>query len=242
MSWPETGSGQGDTATVLLRCGAVGPPLFAVAFLVQGALRPNYSSLRHPVSSLALGDFGWVQSVNFIVAGVLLFAFAVGLRPALRRYGGGIAAPLLVGAVAIGLVGAGVFAADPVSGYPPGTPNALAYTTRGVLHDVFSIPVFTALPAACGVLGYRFTRTGHGWLAVYSVGTAVLLLTGFALASMGFSQHAALMPVGGVIQRITLVIGLAWLTTLALWLLASKTSAHSRGAVGTSDTPPSTSM
>ena len=230
MRRPATGSGQGDTAKVLLCCGAAGPPLFAVAFLAQGAIRPNYSPLRHPVSSLALGDFGWVQSVNFIVTGALLLAFAVGLRPALRRYGGEIAAPLLVGAVALGLVGAGVFTTDPVSGYPPGTPNTLAYTTRGALHDVFSVAVFTALPAACGLVGYRFARAGHRWWAAYSVGTAVILLTGFLLASVGFAQHTTLMPIGGLNQR-TLVVGLAWLTTLALWLLRASQRSHTAAHV-----------
>lgn len=208
-------------ATVLLGGGAVGPPLFVVVFLVQGATRPGYSALRHPVSSLALGDLGWVQSVSFVVAGALLLAFAAGLRPALRRYGGGIAAPLFVGVVAVGLVGAGVFTTDPVSGYPPGTPDPLTYTAEGALHDAFSVLVFTALPAAAGVVGYRLARAGHRGWAAFGVGAAVTVLTGFVLSGLGFAQQPALTPVAGLIQRVTLVVGLGWLCTLALWLLVT---------------------
>ena len=67
-----------------LACGVIAGPLFVVAFLFEGATRANYDPLRHPVSSLALGDYGWVQSANFIFAGLLRLAFSVGLRRALR--------------------------------------------------------------------------------------------------------------------------------------------------------------
>jgi hypothetical protein len=52
-------------------------------------------------------------------------------------------------AVGIGLVGAGFVDPDPLSGYPPGTPpTALNPSLHRILHDLFSTPVFTALPAA----------------------------------------------------------------------------------------------
>ncbi|MFI0470392.1 DUF998 domain-containing protein [Saccharopolyspora sp. 5N102] len=201
---------------VLLGCGAVGAVLFVVLFLVEGAFRADYSPLRHPVSSLSLGETGWMQAVNFIVTGLLVLAFAAGLRPALRRLGGGRWAPVLIGLVGVGLIGAGFFAADPISGYPPGTPPVTAVrTTRGVLHDLFSTPVFTALPAACCVVGYRLARTGHRAWAAYSIGTAVVFLIGFALAGAGFAQNPVLMPVGGLLQRLTLVVGFGWLAALA---------------------------
>ena len=66
----------------LLACGVIGGPLFVATFLVEGATRADYDPLRHPVSSLALGDLGWTQDANFIVAGLLTLAFAAGLRRA----------------------------------------------------------------------------------------------------------------------------------------------------------------
>ncbi|MEU7914775.1 DUF998 domain-containing protein [Microbispora bryophytorum] len=60
----------------LLACGLVVGPLFTVAYLAEGATRAYYRPLRHPVSSLALGDRGWTQTANFFVAGLLSLAFA----------------------------------------------------------------------------------------------------------------------------------------------------------------------
>jgi hypothetical protein len=68
----------------LLACGAIAGLLFVLVFLLEGATRANYDPLRHPVSSLALGDYGSVQSANFVVAGLLTLAFSVGLRRVFR--------------------------------------------------------------------------------------------------------------------------------------------------------------
>ncbi|MFI5711847.1 DUF998 domain-containing protein [Kribbella sp. NPDC051620] len=71
----------------LLYCGLLAGPLFVLTFLLEGAFKGDgYSQLRHPVSSLALGNNGWIQTANFLVAGALAVAFAIGLwRAADRR-------------------------------------------------------------------------------------------------------------------------------------------------------------
>ncbi|MGV9879620.1 DUF998 domain-containing protein [Streptomyces sp. NPDC003006] len=71
----------------LLICGVVSGPLFTLVHLAEGSMRAHYNALRHPVSSLALGDYGWVWTLNFIVVGLLALAFVVGLRRALRPSG-----------------------------------------------------------------------------------------------------------------------------------------------------------
>ncbi|MFI5711848.1 DUF998 domain-containing protein [Kribbella sp. NPDC051620] len=47
---------------------------------------------------------------------------------------------VLVGVWGAGLLGAGLFNTDPVSGFPLGTPATVDYTTSGALHDAFSLP------------------------------------------------------------------------------------------------------
>src|SRR4051812_1751896 len=56
----------------LLTCGVVGPPLFVIAFLVEGALRSEYSPSSQTVSELATGSQGWQQIANFLLFAVLL--------------------------------------------------------------------------------------------------------------------------------------------------------------------------
>ena len=97
----------------LLACGAIAGPLFVLVFLLEGATRTNYDPLRHPVSSLALGDYGWVQSANFLVAGLLTLALSVGLRRVFRPPEGSTWGPLLVGVSAVGLLGAGLSSQTP---------------------------------------------------------------------------------------------------------------------------------
>ncbi|UNO44312.1 DUF998 domain-containing protein [Streptomyces sp. MST-110588] len=187
-------------------------PLFTIAYLVEGAGRVGYRPLRHPVSSLALGRAGWAQTLNFLFAGLLSLIFAVGLwRDGPSRWGA-----LLIGAWAVGLLGAGVFRTDPVSGYPVGTPDQLQHPTRvGALHDLFSLIGFLALAVACFVFALS---TSLGW-ALYSIASGVLFATTMALASAAFSQHQRWVDLGGLIQRVSLMIGWTWQTLLAVRLL-----------------------
>jgi hypothetical membrane protein len=208
----------------LLAGGVAGPLLFVVVFLVEGVLRADYNPVRQPVSSLSIGPSGWVQVANFVVTGLLLLAFAVGLRPVVRRLGGGIWAPLLLALVGLGLIGAGIFVTDPLGGYPPGTPLAPENpTTSGTLHDLFSTPVFTCLPAAAFVLAYRFGKRGQrAWSAgSAAVGVAVVAL--FVLTSIGFSQQPGLASVAGLLQRLTLIVGFGWIAALAIRSFRSAT-------------------
>ncbi|TDD18203.1 DUF998 domain-containing protein [Kribbella turkmenica] len=204
-------AGRSVTTGRLLSCGLVAGPLFVVTFLLQGASKGSgYDWTRHPVSSLALGDHGWLQTANFIVTGLLTVAFAVGLWRAGSRAGA-----VLIGVWGVGLVGAGMFVTDPVSGFPIGTPDALEYITVGALHDAFSVPAFVALAAAQVGLS-----RGRGWKwLTYSLLNATAFVVCFPLASTGFSQNASLVDVAGLFQLLAVIIGLTWTVLLAVRVL-----------------------
>lgn len=195
----------------LLCAGIAGPIVFVTSFMIQGAIRPGYDPLRHPVSALSLGPGGWVQMVTFWVTGLLVLTFAV----ALRRAGLGRAVPILIAVVGAGLFGAGFFACDPISGYPIGSPIPAPRTAHGIAHDLFSTPVFTVLPAAMIVMARRFRRADDRTWARLSAAAAPLFFACFVLAAIGFNQNPALMPYGGLWQRLALVIGLGWLALLS---------------------------
>jgi hypothetical protein len=200
----------------LLRCGVVAAPAFVTAFLLEGAVRDGYRPLRHPVSSLGLGSRGWIQAANFTVAGTLFLAGAAGLVRAGDPAVGRRAVPALIGAAGAGLIGAAVFPTDPVSGYPPGTPDALTEPTRtGTAHNLAAVPVFCGLPAAALACGWRSWRADQRRFGLYSVGTAVTTLAAIALAGAGFSQSPRLVNLGGLFQRVSIITGFAWVTALS---------------------------
>jgi hypothetical membrane protein len=211
-----------STTRLLLWCGAVAGPLFIAMFLLEGATAAHYNPLRHPVSSLALAPAGWLQVANFLIAGTLYLAFAAGLWRTRRTAVGTRVGVILIAAAGVGLLGSGLFITDPVSGYPPGTPDAPGdYTTTGALHDLCAIPIFLGIPAAQIAFGSMFVRRrNYGW-ALYSIGSAVAMLVALVSTNMAFNQVAALVHVGGLLQRITISIGFAWLTALASRTLAA---------------------
>lgn len=196
---------------ILFACGVIAGPLFVASFLVHGVLKPGYDPLRHPVSSLALGPAGWVQTVTFVLCGLLVVAFAVGLatRPGITRKAGAV----LLSIWGVGLVGAGVYVTDPVSGYPAGTPALAAEPSpTGLRHDLFSVAAFLALAAACLVLA---GGAGRRW-ALFSVASGAVVLVAFLICGAGFGQNPTLVDVAGLSQRISLIAGWFWIHALAL--------------------------
>ncbi|MEU4722962.1 DUF998 domain-containing protein [Nonomuraea dietziae] len=208
-------------AAPLLVCGAIAGPLFVGVFLITGATRAGYDPLRHPVSSLALGDLGWTQVVTFVVTGALTVAFAFGIRRALRPLGGSTWGPVLVGIWGAGLIGAGVFVTEPISGYPPGTPDRLTQygSAHAALHDGVSVLAFVALVAACFVFARRFAGWGSPLWAAYSAMTGIVFTGAFVLSSMGFEQTEGLVNLAGLFQRVSITAAWCWLSLLALHLL-----------------------
>jgi hypothetical protein len=201
----------------LLRCGVWAGPAFTATFLAEGAVRDGYRPLRHPVSSLALGSRGWIQTANFTVTGALCLAGAAGLRLAADRLAGSRTGPVLVAAAGAGLIGAAAFRTDPIGGYPPGTPELPAAVSRtGTAHNLAAIPVFLGLAAAAASYGWRSWRAGEPpGFAVYCAATAVTMPVTVVLAGAGFGQPSRLGRYGGLFQRVSIIAGFAWLTAVS---------------------------
>jgi hypothetical membrane protein len=206
------------TTRLLLAGGAIGPLLFIVVFLIEGATRPHYSVWQDAVSALSLGQDGWMQITNFIVCGALVFGFAIGLRRVLRTGRGSTWGPILLGIVGLAMIGAGIFVTDPGLGYPYEA-STITLTVHGTIHSLISLCAFIALPAACFVLARRDAAdpAARGW-AWYSVATGLLVVVLFVLTAV----VTALNGPGGLIQRIFLIVGWSWIAVQAIRLLRMK--------------------
>ena len=156
-----------------------------------------------------------MQPINFIVTGILMFLFALGLSSP-EPYGRSTWAPLLIGAYAVGLVGAGIFVGDPIPETPRELRGNAKPNVRGALHLAFSLVVSIALAAACFVLGARFMASVATAWALYSIVSGAVVVIGFSLTGM---REPA--PVAGLVQRLTITVGWGWLSVLAIYLLAA---------------------
>lgn len=214
-----------------LICGVIACPLFIVLVLIEGAIRPNYNSLLYPLSSLAIGDTGWTQILNFIFTGILIVIFSFGLKQVCKSDKGNFGGPMLVRMVGVGLIGAGIFVTDPIFGYPTDKPLVLRqFTFHGHLHDGFSMLVFICLPWACFVFRKYFIANHKKKWANYSAFTGFTFIGTFVLASMGFKQLSGFVNYAGLFQRICIAIGWTWMTLLSLHLLKIKLDTDSTEA------------
>lgn len=185
---------------------AVAAITFIVVFLCDGWTRPGYNPVRHPVSALALGARGWIQTSNFLVCGVAIAAGGVAVA--------GITWPLGAAITVFGLalVASGVFPMDAMRAYPPGTPDTTPATLsrRHRWHDRAGAVAFTCIPVMPAIAAFS---TAFGWeVRGYSAVTAVaavVLVGRFGSAWEEDDDRT------GVWQRAALITALVWLAIIS---------------------------
>lgn len=201
----------------LLSCGAAAGPLFVIAVLAQALTRPGFSLTRDAASLLDDGPWGWVQSANFIVTGLLFAAAAAGLRRAMPEGRGSRWAPRLAFITGAGLIGGGIFHPDPSGGYPPATPPGASAVSswHGMLHQVCGSAAFLALIVFCVILARRYRGAGQRRMAACSALAGVLCAAGVVTGGM---------PHGTLTLFIGVSIALLWAAFAAARLITARTS------------------
>lgn len=202
--------------SVLAAAGLFAPIVFTVGFVVQGFLRTDlrlgYNPIAQEISDLTAGPDGWVQQVNFVVFGLLLIAFAVGLRRGVRK-----ASPWMVGPALVAWNGVELM----VAGFFPRSEDATGhiYDPLGV-HMINGMLFFLSIGVVLIVLSLRFARDER-WrdLATYTRVSGITL--GVLVVLNGFFAEApsdSLHPWLGLFQRAILAVWFLCLVMLALRL------------------------
>lgn len=144
-----------------LTCGILAGPVLLGVGLAQVFTRDGFDLDRHALSQLALGPWGFVQVVNFLVTGVLVIAAARGLRGVPGSGRAAVWGLRLLVCFGAGMLIAGVFVADPGYGFPAGTPDGPGQISwHGALHGVGFVVAMASWTAAMIVLARAFA--GHG--------------------------------------------------------------------------------
>jgi hypothetical membrane protein len=195
----------------LAAAGIAGPIIFVLIVIVQSLLHPDYSQVKLPISALAAWPGGWLQSVNFVIFGLLMISFAIGLHLGVRPSRAGVIGPALLVLSGVGLMIAGFFPWRDANGD-------------------FVVPAGHLLGALLSFLG-----AGSGLIAVsrrmaadprWRVVATYALASGVAIVILFVATFALVMPPGaplhssgGLVQRVTLLVWFPCTVVLALRLL-----------------------
>jgi hypothetical membrane protein len=190
--------------------GMAGPILFGAILVVLTVVQYDFmvemgwQPLGDPAgawpSGLALGPYGWIQVLNFVVSGLLLMLLAVGLHAGADRRGARLGPVLLlIAGAAMALMG---FKTDPIFGEGP-------RTLHGWIHDLaFALFVLTLLPS------FFFLWRSFGKDAPWRNHARYTLTTGVIAA--------LLISLPSVAYYLFVVVVLAWMevTAIRLWRLS----------------------
>lgn len=147
--------------------GVVAGPLFVTVIVVQAINHSGFDLAKHPLSLLALGSRGWIQTANFIVCGSALVVAALAERRTTNRLTRWTRRMLVAYGSAV--ITAGVLQADPWHGYPVGV--AEITTWHGALHNIAAATAGMALVVATITTAHSARRLGNATWARVSMGT-----------------------------------------------------------------------
>jgi uncharacterized membrane protein len=195
-------------------CGILGPALFVIVFTLEGRLRAGYDPRSMFISALSLGPRGWIQIANFILLGLLLFAFTRGLAAefkGVKTARGGI--------VLLTIVACLYFISGPFVMDPTGTPTAQS-SVHGLIHGIAGGIVFLLM----AIIPFTFLRTFktiekwrsfRPWTLSFGIVLAVACLF-FTITSKSPTLQMSTASWSGWIQRAALIPFMVWVFLFAL--------------------------
>ncbi len=200
---------------VLLACGVASAPLFYVLAIIQIPIRTGFDIRHNMISSLSLGDLGWVQIANFMLTGLLALLCAIGMRRLPLSGRGGTWGPVFIGLYGIGMILAGIFHPDPSLGFPPGAPAGMpaAMSPQAVVHTFAFFTAFLSLIVACFVFIRRFASLGNRGWAIYCAATGVVAPLLIILGSSNPSWVGLIIAFAGL-------VAFGWVSMVAFKLLS----------------------
>lgn len=183
-------AGKSTTRALLIAGIAIGP-WFIVVSLLQAMTRPGFDLTKHEVSLLLVGAAGWVQTITFVVTGVLALAFAVGVRRQLHPEKAGTWGPILMAVFGILFIVTGLNHPDPQLGFPAGSPTGVPQiqSTPSNIHSIAFSALALCIVAFCFVFVRKFAADhARSWTISIAASAALII----AFVAFG----GALMPTG----------------------------------------------
>ncbi len=211
-SWQERLQGGRALSTPISGGGLRRPDVLALVALVGSAcfvasalllpLLSEYTLVENYISELAIGRFGFVQTIAFLAFGLGSLALATGIRETTRGSWGS-----LVGSALVGLFGVGVI----LDAFFPIDRGGMPQTTAGTIHLIAALSAFLCAILAMFVLTRTFKRDAR-WRSYWP---ASLVLAFVALVTFFLPSEGAW---AGIFQRIFVGVIISWMVLAAVRL------------------------
>jgi hypothetical membrane protein len=197
--------------------GLIGPVLFTLTWVVQELFRVDeYSPIREPISALAAGPNGWIQSLNFALFGMLTMVFSVGLYTVVRSSRPGAVGSVLFLVSGLGLLMAAAF---------PLREDAAGVTYDPGGHFIAGMTFFTSSALALVVISVALGQREELRRMAMPVRVAgiLMLLSNPVMGILVIPADAPLHDWAGLAQRV-IVLGLLFPARMALAYRLLRTS------------------
>ena len=197
----------------LLGYGVLAGPFYLTVGLIQAFVREGFDFARHPLSLLANGPGGWVQTANFALTGLMVVAAAVGFKRVLGPRS--FATSAFLGFFGVCLIVAAVFPADPMDGFPVGTPVGPpeSISNTGQIHFLAGFLGFDSLTLSCLFAARAMSRRKAQLMARLSIFSGLAVVLGFFGGFLILGLSTATLGIWFAV-----VVGWTWLAILSLHL------------------------
>ncbi len=184
----------------------VGIILYVILDVIAQMLPPHYNPISQAESGLAVGPYGLIMTINFVLRGLIALALLWALTLSLPK---GMLSRTGLVLVEIWGVEALLLALFPTDG--PGSKP----TIHGLIHLVVALLAFIGGAVGELVLSRNFTKDER-WRSLSIVATviAILAIIMFFPTTMGLFFHF-LHHIGGLVEQIFIGLVLLWMLVVA---------------------------
>ncbi len=184
----------------------IGCIVYVILDIIVQMLPPHYSPIRQAESDLAVGPYGFIMNINFMVRGVLSFLMVLILSRILPK-----STASRVGLVFLAIWSVCSFLLAFFNTDILDDPKVLpTHTWHGELHLLFALIAFIAVAVGELVLSLSLSQTDI-LKSLKAVALTLSILAILALLAMAKMHHR-----GGLDERLFLLFTLLWMFILAL--------------------------
>ena len=177
--------------------------LLASAWLLPAI--SEYHLVGDNISELAIGQYGFVQTLAFVISGLGVLALAYGIHRLTAGIRGSLLGSVFIGIYGVGALVVAIFPSDRIDSKA----DVWTQSTTGRIHSITAFVAYLSVITGMLVLTWTFARDMH-WRSLV-VGSA--LFAGAALAQL-FVQSEG--PWVGLMQRLMTTAISGWLILVAL--------------------------